>query len=254
MEAIPKFNLDELTNGKGLDELLLALKNVGFIYLSGHKIPQTLIDSFFDQSQAFFDSKEEDKLKYGYLTDTNHGYLRLGAERLNVQVANLECKEAFNFRKDMLSNPKPAQFESDTVTNFAKECHRTCMELLRVYATCLQISQGSEYFVERHRFDLKSGDVLRCLHYPGTVESNQSTVRAGGHSDFGSMTLLFLKSDDPGGLEIVSPSDNSRFIPVPNIDGHIIVNTGDLMEYWTSSYLRSTVHRVIVPPRHQHPR
>jgi isopenicillin N synthase-like dioxygenase len=234
---IPAFDLEKLQQGIGKKELLDALENVGFIYIKNHGIPSKLIESFFNQSKEFF--ARDDKSKYPYSQQTNAGYLQLGQERLNGQNSKLEPKEAFNFRKDFIEEPVPKPFDQLIVQEMTRECHRTAMDLLRVYATCLSLSP--DYFTERHRFDHSSGDILRCLHYPTPDPSEH--IRAGGHSDFGSITLLFTEHGDTG-LEIVDPNSNN-FIPVPYLDDHIIVNTGDLIEYWTGSFLRSTIHRVV---------
>lgn len=48
---------------------------------------------------------------------------------------------------------------------------------------------------------------LRLLHYPATHKDvfaqNHDQVRAGRHTDYGSITLLF--QDDKGGLQVKSP-------------------------------------------------
>ena len=79
-------------------------------------------------------------------------------------------------------------------------------------------------------------------------------VRAGAHSDYGSITLLFQRPSQPG-LEIKPSAETDQWSPVavfpPNYPSDtlppILVNIGDLMSYWTNGLLRSTVHRVIFP-------
>jgi len=77
-------------------------------------------------------------------------------------------------------------------------------------------------------------------------------IRAGAHSDYGSITLLFQLPSQPG-LEILTPSNTWSAVPVsPPGTEHdasppIVVNIGDLLSYWTNGLLRSTVHRVIFP-------
>ncbi len=70
-------------------------------------------------------------------------------------------------------------------------------------------------------------------------------LRAGAHSDYGSLTIL-LPEAAPGGLEILAPDGAWR--PVPAIPGAFIVNIGDLMARWTNDRWVSTVHRVVNPP------
>lgn len=77
-------------------------------------------------------------------------------------------------------------------------------------------------------------------------------MRAGAHSDYGSITLLFQRPGQPG-LEILTPEGS--WAPVPIIPDQnsadpfppILVNIGDLLSYWTDGLLKSTVHRVVFP-------
>lgn len=77
-------------------------------------------------------------------------------------------------------------------------------------------------------------------------------IRAGAHSDYGSLTLLFQRPGQPG-LEILTPSNTWAPVPVlpPSTENDpsppILVNIGDAFSYWTNGLLRSTVHRVIFP-------
>ncbi|MCJ1453640.1 hypothetical protein MMC28_003987 [Mycoblastus sanguinarius] len=77
-------------------------------------------------------------------------------------------------------------------------------------------------------------------------------IRAGAHSDYGSLTLLFQRPSQPG-LEILTPSSTWAPVPIypPGTENDafppILVNIGDLMHFWTNGLLKSTVHRVVFP-------
>jgi isopenicillin N synthase-like dioxygenase len=103
-------------------------------------------------------------------------------------------------------------------------------------------------------------------------------VRAGAHSDYGSISLLFQR---PGqhGLEILTPEETWASVPVwPSSSsskgecgngargGHgdvgarnnsllppILINIGDALSYWTDGLLKSTVHRVVFPHSERDP-
>ncbi|KAI9468213.1 hypothetical protein BDB00DRAFT_864033 [Zychaea mexicana] len=76
--------------------------------------------------------------------------------------------------------------------------------------------------------------ILRYLKYPRGGESTyQEPVRAGAHSDYGSITLLFQKD-------------------VPGLENSILVNVGDQMQEWTNGIFKSTLHRVTFLPEHAH--
>lgn len=99
-----------------------------------------------------------------------------------------------------------------------------------------------------------SGTTLRFLYYPplSTTTASREDVRAGAHSDYGSITLLF-RLRGQAGLEILTPDASWAPVPVcpPGTEGDpappILVNIGDLLSYWTNGLLRSTVHRVVFP-------
>lgn len=88
-------------------------------------------------------------------------------------------------------------------------------------------------------------------------------IRAGAHSDYGSITLLFQRPGQPG-LEIIPPSNitsekdyssAAAWTPVPvfppgtenDPSPPILVNIGDLLSHWTHNLFKSTVHRVVFP-------
>lgn len=87
------------------------------------------------------------------------------------------------------------------------------------------------------------------LYYPkSSVPEDGASIRAGAHSDYGSVTLLFRLPGQPG-LEILK--EDSSWAPVPVnpfpstlTDPPILVNIGDLLSFWTNGMLKSTVHRV----------
>lgn len=80
-------------------------------------------------------------------------------------------------------------------------------------------------------------------------------MRAGAHSDYGTITLLFQRPGQPG-LEILTADE--KWAPVPiwpdasktqNKDDFppILINIGDMLSFWTNGLLKSTVHRVVFP-------
>lgn len=98
------------------------------------------------------------------------------------------------------------------------------------------------------------------LYYPKSTTSTTSVsssassvsglrIRAGAHSDYGSITLLFRLPGQPG-LELLT-ADDRGWVAVP-VNPHpadlaeppILVNIGDLLSFWTNGMLKSTVHRV----------
>jgi len=72
----------------------------------------------------------------------------------------------------------------------------------------------------------------------GADYSLDTDVRAGAHSDYGSVTLLFQRPSQPG-LEIRPPGESQVWSPVPVFPSSyasttfppILVNIGDLLSY-----------------------
>jgi len=62
---------------------------------------------------------------------------------------------------------------------------------------------------------------FRVLHYPETtIDTFRTRVRAGVHTDYGTLTLLF--NDSNGGLQV--RGKDGRFLDVPPIPGCAIIN------------------------------
>ena len=96
---------------------------------------------------------------------------------------------------------------------------------------------------------VKVGDnTLRLLHYPavppGGFEGGKR-VRAGAHSDYGDITLLF--QDQRGGLQVEKPGGGG-WLDVQPREGTMVVNAGDLLAKWSNDMIRSTKHQVVEPP------
>lgn len=134
--------------------------------------------------------------------------------------------------------PSPLAPHLTTLVHFQKRCHSLCQILFTHLATALQTPP--DWFTSRHDQSLgPSGTVFRMLYYPAT-ESAEGTedLRAGAHSDFGSLTLLFQLPGQPG-LEIKTPEGHWASVPVdpsnntnanPKKPLPILVNIGDLLE------------------------
>jgi isopenicillin N synthase-like dioxygenase len=119
---------------------------------------------------------------------------------------------------------------------------RVATELMRIFAVGLGM--------DKHFFDDKVDRHITnfsVLHYPEQPkEPLPGQLRAGAHTDYGSLTIL--KPDNaPGGLQVLGKE--GAWIDVPTLPGTFVVNLGDLMAEWTNDRWVSTLHRVINPPR-----
>lgn len=142
-------------------------------------------------------------------------------------------------------NQWPNQYDPEfkkTMVGFFNECHNVHLSVMEALAIGLKLHPG--YF---NAFCDNRDHNLRLLHYPSvpkTVLDKKDQTRAGAHTDYGTLTLLF--QDDVGGLQV--RSTHGDFVAAPPIRNAIIVNAGDLLARWSNDRIKSTEHRVISPP------
>lgn len=80
----------------------------------------------------------------------------------------------------------------------------------------------------------------------GTVDPNRIVL--GGHTDIGTITLLFHVA---GGLQILpagSENINANWRYIRPEPGCALINIGDTLVEWTGGLLRSSLHRVVTAP------
>ncbi|KAL7544408.1 hypothetical protein ACHAWF_007791 [Thalassiosira exigua] len=121
--------------------------------------------------------------------------------------------------------------------------------LLEAWA-CPHLAPGT--LVASHRLWGEGGQcTLRFNHYPPVdprlldEAQGRSLWRAGAHTDWGCLTLLFQRLGEDG-LECRSKG-KSRWIPVLSVEGGIPVNVGDMLRLWSDERLTSNLHRVRMP-------
>ena len=151
-----------------------------------------------------------------------------------------DLKESFMMKKDGTPWPKEWLKFEDFMRMFHMKCYLLALEILRSFAIGLNLDPSL--------FDTKfnNGDcaLLRILHYPPLPDSIENKqIRAGEHTDYGALTILF--QDSIGGLE-VKTVDN-KWISAPYYEDTVLINVGDVMEMWTNGLLKSTLHRVVNP-------
>jgi len=230
-----------------------ACHEVGFLYLIHHGIPQKAIDRAFAQSQQFFALPLEQKQQIAWSSETsNRGYIGMERERLDEAQPG-DLKEAFNVGKEvsdeamgsaeraLVVNRWPAgqdEFKA-VVSDFFDTCTTAANRVFRAFAIALDVPP--DFLVSKHQ---SLGYTLRLLHYPPLGQTPKpGQTRAGAHSDYGTLTLLF--QDDVGGLEVQLAS--GEWMAAPSIPGAVLINTGDLTQRWSNDVFRSTKHRVALP-------
>jgi isopenicillin N synthase-like dioxygenase len=226
----------------------------------------------FLEARDFFRSPLENKATCAVNSKEsgkNSGWFGMNTETLDpANQRTGDFKECFNINdfvngKPQQPLPDPLLSRQNEIDAFVHQCHSLCLKLLRLFAIGLEIDEssgGEDWFSPTHdKSKGSSGSVLRMLYYPkidlGPSFQSGSDIRAGAHSDYGTVTLLFQRQGQPG-LEILTEghhhSDPASWQPVPVNPTNdeslpILVNVGDLLSYWSNGLLRSTVHRVAFP-------
>lgn len=240
-----------------------AFKTSGFLYLKEHGIPPSVVSGVFGSSARFFGRPQDQKDSLCWTTpQANRGYVKTGKEKLSRpdQEDDVETLRAIPDIKETMEigregvdgqpNRWPDQFDDEgkdfkeTMLSFFATCKTLHTEVMRAIAIGLNLP---EHFFDTY---VDAGDNnLRLLHYPAVAkevfQKNPSQVRAGEHSDYGSITLLF--QDRRGGLQVCSPK--GTFVDATPIADTVVVNAGDLLARWSNDLIKSTRHRVVEPPR-----
>ncbi|KAI9010719.1 hypothetical protein DFJ74DRAFT_610600 [Hyaloraphidium curvatum] len=227
-----------------------ATTTIGFFVLENPPISAAEIKKHFGLAARFFrEVPEDEKLSIpDYM-----GYKAIGQQEVHPLTKKKDGHERLNIPK-FTDATWPEKWEY--VKDFSVRSHAIARQLLRVFAFNFGIPEsegGLEYFERRHRYSEPSGDHIRWLRYPPRTAAEEEAagtqIRMGGHTDHGSITLVY--SQPVGGLQVWRTGDDgvARFEYVKPLEhGSIIINLGDAISFWTDGYLKSTLHRVVRPP------
>ncbi|KAK4123640.1 oxygenase [Parathielavia appendiculata] len=277
---IPLIDFSKFLNGSPSQKLetaraiLTGFQTAGFIYLSNIPIPASVLQHVFDASAEFFRLPRAAKDSLAWFSpEANRGYSALGREKATQLTSTAaisalrdsipDIKESFEIGRDNEpSHPNhwPREDGDDshsgssklagfrqTMTSFFADLAALHRSVMRAIAAGMGLPDEM-YF---DQFVCDEDNTLRLLHYPAVRKElfkvNPGQVRAGEHSDYGSITFLF--QDGAGGLQVQSPE--GTFVDATPIEGTCVVNAGDLLARWSNDTIRSTVHRVVEPPRRE---
>ncbi|KAJ5935417.1 Oxoglutarate/iron-dependent dioxygenase [Penicillium verhagenii] len=263
-----RWNSDDTSRLLIAREIVAACQKVGFVYIVNHSLPESLLDDAFHWSQIFFELSQEEKLQAPHPEGwaVHRGYSWPGLEKVSGLEATSaeddqerakELREVPDIKEsyDIGSENNPSQpnqwIPEETLpgfrsfmTNFYGECFRVGGEILQALAKGLDLDEN--HLLEKHS---GHNNQLRLLHYPPVPASaleNDRAARCPAHTDWSSITLLF--QDDCGGLEVEDVHRPGTFVPATPIKNAIVMNVGDLLQRWSNDRLRSTSHRVTLPP------
>ena len=244
---------DSARREKFVKELGSAYEGIGFVAVKNHQISDELIDKLYATMKAFFSLPEGVKKKYNIPgIGGQRGYTPFGQEHAKGKTAG-DLKEFWHFGQfvednDPIKEEYPENVKVNELPEFfeiGKEAYQTFEKtgshLLRAIALHLGLE---EEFFKPHIHNGNS--ILRPIHYPPiTGEVEPGAVRAGAHEDINLITLLVGASAD--GLEVLNKKN--EWVAVTEIENHIVVNVGDMLQRLTNNKLKSTTHRVVNPPK-----
>ena len=197
-----------------------ACKDIGFLVITGHGVPDVLIQQTYDTARTFFDLPEEQKMKVERpAPDQVRGYSPLMGEGLSYSLDEKtppDLKESFSVGPIDVPPGDPYFHGPEAGPHFAPNVwpatpstlqpvwkayfhamEKLSAQLMRMFAMALDLPEDFfEDKIDRHI------SMLRALNYPDQEtppEKNQ--MRAGAHSDYGSLTIV-RQEEAQGGLEV----------------------------------------------------
>jgi isopenicillin N synthase-like dioxygenase len=235
--------------GQLRERLREVAHEVGFFYLTGHEVPDRLIDRVLAAARRLFALPPADKDAVAMIRSPHfRGYTRLGGELTGGEVDWREQLDIGPEREpiggpdqpDYLWLQGPNQWPAGIpelpgiIGEWDTALAAVSRRLLRHWAAAL----GSPAEVFDAAFDTTPATLIKIVHYPADAASSQGV---GAHRDSGVLTLLLT---EPGSAGLQVRGRDGDWIDVHGLDGAFIVNIGELLELATGGYLRATEHRV----------
>lgn len=235
-----------------------AYQNIGFVAIKNHGLTADLQTRLYGAIKAFFSLDDEIKSKYerpeiGY----QRGYTGKGKEHAKGRNTG-DLKEFYHVGQDLDFIPDEDTFKKMYPPNVWPEEIKDFQEVtLKAYsaiekagktmlqAIALHLGLEEDYFEDKVSH---GNSILRPIHYfpienPDAVPAD--AVRAAEHGDINLITLLMGASAD--GLQVLR--NDGQWIPITALPDQLVVNVGDMLERLTNKKLKSTVHRVVNPPK-----
>lgn len=260
MTNIPSVDLSDFLSDdpnikqKFVNEIGSAYEEIGFVSLKSHFLSDKLVDDLYKEIKSFFALSIDDKLKYEIEgLGGQRGYVSFGKEHAKGKKEG-DLKEFWHFGQEPASDANLTDvYPENVMVSELPDFNATGMEAYRmlektgVYvlrALALYIGMDEFYF---DHWAANGNSILRPIHYPPITEEPKGAVRAGAHGDINLITLLMGAST--GGLQVLT-KDGVWMDAIPEED-ELVINVGDMLERHTNNKLRSTIHRVVNPPKEQ---
>jgi isopenicillin N synthase-like dioxygenase len=258
MNSIPSVNLKDFLSSdlskktRFVKSIGDAFHSIGFVALSGHFLNNKLVNEIYEQCQHFFGLPLEIKQKYEIEgIGGQRGYTSFGKESAKGKTIG-DLKEFWHFGQQIseaseYKNQYPENVLVEELPGFNKVGNKVFEKLEK---TGLYVLRALDLYVglDEFYFDkyVKEGNsILRPIHYPPIREEPKEAVRAAAHTDINLITLLMgaqgkglqLKNRHGDWIDAIAKTDE------------LMINVGDMLSRHTNNKLKSTIHRVVNPPK-----
>jgi len=257
--VVPVIDMQAGSNEELTEQLWKAATTVGFFSVINHGIDKTLIDKAFQMSQNFFEQPLEEKQKQspGEMS-VNSGFEHFTQVRPSTGVADQKESLQVTARQACMDNRWPSPEFKATAESLLSAANQLAGRLLDLFEPRATPHVKPGTLSSSHTLWGDDGQcTLRFLHYPGMPVSTSEKLiedgywRAGPHTDWDNVTLLFQRPKQ-NGLECCAnprtgnPAD-MYWTAVNPVEGGIAVNIGDMLARWSDGKLHSNLHRVRLP-------
>jgi len=258
MNEIPSLNLQNFSSGSEeqrnqfVADLGRAYEEIGFVAISGHFLSKDLIRELYKQIKSFFDLPEEIKKKYEIDgLGGQRGYTSFGKEHAKGKKEG-DLKEFWHFGQyakvsEELKPHYPPNVIVEEIPAF-NEVGKTVFQALEQTGIVLLQAIALYLGLDEHYFDgfVSTGNsILRPIHYPPIQSAPKNAERAAAHGDINLITLLMGAHGK--GLQVLNR--NNEWIDAIAAEDELMINVGDMLSRHANNKLKSTIHRVVNPPK-----
>ena len=258
MDRIPSVDLKDFISNdpdrkqKFIAEIGKAYEEIGFVALKGHFLDDELVDRLYSEVKKFFSLPVD--VKRGYEIPGiggQRGYVSFGKESAKGKKEG-DLKEFWHFGQYVEDDQERKKEYPDNVTvnelpefnKVGKEAYqmleKTAKYVLRALALHLDLEET--YF---DNYIHNGNSILRPIHYPPILDEPNNAVRAAAHGDINLITLLM--GAQGRGLQV--QRHDGEWIDAIVEPDELMIYVGDMLSRHTNNKLKSTIHRVVNPPR-----
>lgn len=237
---LPKIDLSRFDEPGGKEalaaELADAVHRIGFWSVVNTGIDDKRVLKQFSIGNTFFKEPLEEKRRYpcNFAEGEYLGYREnsrwIGDTGVKENIEMLNIPKAIP-EMDHVPKHNLIAENYDEIASFHRELFdKVIRKLFILIAIVLELPE--DYLLNLHAYDQPSDDHLRYMIY--NVRTQEEWDKAqnyskGGHTDFGSLTLLF--SQHIAGLQIRTPEGEWKY--VKPVDGGITCNAADTLSFLT---------------------